>query len=128
MRVTHIVKIHISESMVLTDVLYVPSFTFNLISITQLTLRFNTCLIFLANHCLIQVLSSWTKIRLAKAHASLYYLLPNNTTRKTNSSSLPFNCNQAIEGSRQPKRRDEFSLKFFFENFVKNLESQPIKQ
>ena len=45
--VTHIGTVHSSPSLILTDVLCVPSFTFNLISVSKLTKSLNCCLIFL---------------------------------------------------------------------------------
>ena len=45
---------HFSDDLILTDVLYIPEFTFNLISITKLTNSLSCQLIFSPNHCLIQ--------------------------------------------------------------------------
>ena len=51
--VTHIGTIQVTTSLVLENVLYVPSFTFNLISISQLTKCLSCCFIFLSNICFI---------------------------------------------------------------------------
>jgi hypothetical protein len=51
--VTHIGTIKISKSLTLTNVLCVPSFTFNLISVSKLIKWFCCCLIFLHHHCFI---------------------------------------------------------------------------
>ena len=51
--VTHIGSICISENLVLTNVLYVPSFSFNLLSVSQLTKKMHCCLIFLSTFCFI---------------------------------------------------------------------------
>ena len=63
---------HISPSLILTDVLCVPSFTFNLISVSKLTKPLNCCLIFLGDCCFIQDLAQWSMIDLSKAHNGLY--------------------------------------------------------
>jgi hypothetical protein len=51
--VTHVRNVKISASLTLTNVLCVPSFSFNLISASKLTKLFSSCLIFLANFCFI---------------------------------------------------------------------------
>ena len=51
--VTHIGSISLLATLVLHNVLYVPSFSFNLLSISQLTQSSSCCLIFLANLCFI---------------------------------------------------------------------------
>ena len=55
--VTHIGIVHISSTLILTDVLCVPSFTFNLISVSKLTKSLCCCLIFLGDCCFIQDLA-----------------------------------------------------------------------
>ena len=52
--VSHIGSISLSATLVLHNVLCVPSFSFNLLSVSQLTQSFSCCLIFLANLCFIQ--------------------------------------------------------------------------
>lgn len=44
----------LNEEMNLVDVLYAPSFTHNLISVSQLTRYLDAKVLFLASHCLIQ--------------------------------------------------------------------------
>ena len=51
--VTHIGSIVLSPDLVLDNVLYVPSFTFNLISTSKLTSAGDIGLIFLSNKCLV---------------------------------------------------------------------------
>ena len=51
--VTHIGTIQVTPSLILENVLCVPSFTFNLISISQLTRSLSCCFIFLSNLCYI---------------------------------------------------------------------------
>ena len=72
--VTHIGTVHISDNLILYGVLCVPSFTFNLISISQLTKSLFCCLVFLGSFCFIQDLANWNIIRLGKATKGLYLL------------------------------------------------------
>ena len=51
--VTHIGTVQISPSMTLTNVLCVPSFHLNIISVSKLIHSLSSCLIFIANYCLI---------------------------------------------------------------------------
>ena len=74
--VTHIGTIQVTSSLVLENVLCVPSFTFNLISISQLTKSLSCCFIFLSNMCFIQDLSCWKTIGVGKLHHNLYLLQP----------------------------------------------------
>ena len=46
--VTHIGSICLSKTLILTIVLYVPSFSFNLLYVSQLTKKMHCCLIFLS--------------------------------------------------------------------------------
>ena len=55
--VTHIGTVKVSTTLTLTNVLCVPSFSFNLISVSQLTKAYFCCLIFLGNCCFIQDLA-----------------------------------------------------------------------
>ena len=51
--VTHIGTIQITSTLILENVLCVPSFSFNLISISKLTKCLSCCLVFLSNFCFI---------------------------------------------------------------------------
>ena len=55
--VTHIGSICLSKNLILTNVLCVPSFPFNLLSVSQLTKMMHCCLIFLSTSCFIQDLN-----------------------------------------------------------------------
>ena len=72
--VTHIGTMHISSTLILTDVLCVPSFTFNLISVSKLIKSLCCCLIFLGDCYFIQDLGQWSTIGLGKAHNGLFLL------------------------------------------------------
>jgi hypothetical protein len=52
--ITHIGTVRISASLILTDVLCVPTFSFNLNSASKLTKLFSYCLIFLADFCFME--------------------------------------------------------------------------
>ena len=52
-QVTHIGTITLSSSLTLTNVLCVPSFSFNLLSVSTLTLSQPYCLVFLSTYCFI---------------------------------------------------------------------------
>jgi hypothetical protein len=73
--VTHIGTIKISESFVLTDVLCIPSFSFNLISISKLIKNLQCCVILLTKFCFVQHLTSWKTIGVGKKAGGLYHLL-----------------------------------------------------
>jgi hypothetical protein len=72
--VTHIGTVEFSPSLTLTNVLCVPSFDLNLISVSKLIHSLSCCLIFLSNHCFIQAFTPWRMIGLGKLHNGLYLL------------------------------------------------------
>ena len=87
--VTHIGTIQVTSSLILENVLCVPYFTFNLISISQLTKSLSCCFIFLTNLCFIQALSCWKTIGMGKLHHNLYLLQPpESCTSVSNVSSV----------------------------------------
>jgi hypothetical protein len=85
--VTHIGTVKLSSSLILTDVLCVPSFHFNLISVSKLVQSSACCLIFLSHYCFIQAFTPWRMIGLGKLHNGLY-LLESPTLQSTLQSSL----------------------------------------
>lgn len=72
--VTHIGTIQVTSSLALENVLYVPSFTFNLITASKLTKTMSCCFVFLSTFCFIQDLTCWKKIGVGKLHNDLYLL------------------------------------------------------
>lgn len=72
--VTHICTRKVSDKLILNNVLYVHSFSFNLIFASKLTQESPICLIFLQKFCFIQDLSSWMTIGLAEVSNGLYFL------------------------------------------------------
>lgn len=51
---SHIVTVCLSNTLFLYNVLCVPTFSFNLLSISKLTKQSNLCLTFTASHCMLQ--------------------------------------------------------------------------
>lgn len=88
MKVTHTGSVKISANLILTNVLCVPSFGFNLMSISKLTQNPHYCAFFLSDVCYIQDLSSWRTIELAEQKGGLYHLLPNPESSDVVSSSI----------------------------------------
>ena len=72
--VTHIGTIQVTLTLILKNVLCVHSFTFNLISVSQLTKSLKCCLVFLSNFCFIEDLSCWNTIGVGKQHNNIYLL------------------------------------------------------
>ncbi|XP_030941568.1 uncharacterized protein LOC115966477 [Quercus lobata] len=104
-QVTHIGTVVLSPSLTLTNVLCVPSFSFNLLSVSTLTLSQPYCLVFLSTYCFIQDLLPWKTIGMGKAVDGLYLLqcdslqhIPHSSlahylsNHKFNASFLPFSA------------------------------------
>ncbi|KAG7996907.1 hypothetical protein I3843_01G184400 [Carya illinoinensis] len=72
---THIGTVHLTPTLILHNVLCVPSFTFNLISAKQLTSSLSCCFVFLSQFCFLQDLLSWTTIGMGEIKDGLYQLL-----------------------------------------------------
>ena len=64
--VTHIGSIQLTVSLLLTDVLCVPSFDFYLISVSKLTSSFQCCILFLSIYCFIQDFVQWRMIGMGR--------------------------------------------------------------
>ena len=63
-KVTHIGTVQISATLTLEHVLCIPSFSFNLISISKLTQNPSCCCIFRSHYCFLQDLQHWKMIGL----------------------------------------------------------------
>jgi hypothetical protein len=72
--VTNIGTVKFSSSLILTNVLCVPSFHFNLISVSKLLHSSFRCRIFLSNYCFIQAFTPWRMIGLGEIHNGIYIL------------------------------------------------------
>jgi hypothetical protein len=59
---THIGRVQLTPLICLTQVLYIPSFNFYLISVKKLSIHLTCCVMFLSDSCFIQDLLSWTMI------------------------------------------------------------------
>jgi hypothetical protein len=89
--VTHIGIVRISVNLILTNVLCVPSFSFNLISVSKLVKFFKCYFIFLSEFCFIQQVSGWKMIGLGKEIGGLDHLLLHNLDDLSPSSVLAMN-------------------------------------
>jgi hypothetical protein len=65
-KVTHIGTVKISVHLILTNILCIPSFTFNLIFAIKLVKSLHCCLIFLEKFCFIQSMSTRFTIGLGR--------------------------------------------------------------
>ncbi|CAN1830555.1 Retrovirus-related Pol polyprotein from transposon RE1 [Linum perenne] len=93
-----------SSTLILTNALYAPDFTFNLVSISQLVRYQSVAILFSHDHCLIQEHPSLKTIGSAKLRNGLYVLsLPSSvdcvvatsqTTQAGTFSALEYNCKQ----------------------------------
>ena len=97
--VTHVGTLKLSSHITLTNVLCVPFFSFNLISVSALTHSQPLYLVFLSNYCFIQDLICWNTIGMSQMHDGLYLL---------QGSSL----------SKASKSLDDFLLKNKFNSFT----------
>ncbi|CAN1291834.1 Retrovirus-related Pol polyprotein from transposon RE1 [Linum perenne] len=71
-RATHIGTVQIADDLTLHNVLHVPDFTFNLISVSKLTSQKPLSLIFYSTHCDLQNTMRGTMIGSAKLCKELY--------------------------------------------------------
>jgi len=100
--VTHIGAVKISAHLTLTNVLCVPSFSFNLLSVSKLVRTFNYCFIFFANYCFIQNLTTWMTIGVGREANGLFYLLEKPDLLSTDASSsckspVPFQFSATVK-------------------------------
>ena len=86
-QVTHIGTIVLSSSLILKNVLCIPSFSFNLLSISSLTQSQPYCCVFLSAYYFVQDLTSWKTIGVGKTLDGLY-LLQLDSLQQSSSSSL----------------------------------------
>lgn len=69
-------QVSLSKRLILENVLGVPDFCFNLLSVSKLTRDLNCALIFWSDLCVIQDLHSMTPIGVGRMRNGLYYLEP----------------------------------------------------
>jgi transposase InsO family protein len=94
--VTHIGNVKISATLTLTNVLCVPSFSFNLISVSKLIKVLNCCIILLAEFCFIQQLFGWKMIGLGREVGGLYHLMLHNLEGHID-SSVPVLASHSVQ-------------------------------
>ena len=85
--VTHIGTIQLSSHITLSNVLCVPLFTFNLLSVSALTKSQSICLVFLSQFCFLQDLTCCSMIGMGKMHDGLYLLQDSSLSLATASFS-----------------------------------------
>ena len=81
--VTHVGTIKLSSHITLTNVLCVPSFTFNLMSISAMSHSQPFCLVFLSTYCFKQDLTCWSTIGMGQMHDDLYLLQGSSLSTKS---------------------------------------------
>lgn len=74
LQATHLGDIHLNDDLVLFDVLYVPSFQYNLLSVSKLSSSLKYEVLFTAENCLIQDSITKKKIGSAEVKDGLYIL------------------------------------------------------
>ena len=87
--VTHVSTIQLSSHITLTNVLCVPFFSFNLLSVSSMTKTQSLCLVFLSAHCFIQDLTNWSTIGVGQMSDGLY-LLQQSSLFSASSSLVDF--------------------------------------
>ena len=80
--------VHLSTSITLLDVLYIPTFTFNLISISKLVSSTNCTLIFSSTSCTLQDTNNRVKIGTVEVRHDLYQLTLDQIIPKTICSTI----------------------------------------
>ncbi|WVZ06453.1 hypothetical protein V8G54_019799, partial [Vigna mungo] len=85
---THSGTVQFSSNLTLTYVLYIPSFSINLIFISRLVSTVPCQLIFTADTCLIQDVNTKMKIGSVDVQGGLYKLIPQHTTSHHIHSSI----------------------------------------
>jgi hypothetical protein len=98
---THIGSVQISQSLILTNVLCVPAFSFNLISVTKLIDSMPCCVLLFSQFCCIQDFTNWKRIGLARRKHELYILQVTDSPLRFSipcSTSLAFNSNVNKDG------------------------------
>ena len=85
--ITHAGSVALSSTLVLHGVLYVPSFRYNLLSVSKLSCQLNGFVVFTAQYCLLQALSLRKPQVLGKIYRGLYLL----------KSSFPASANASLK-------------------------------
>ena len=102
--VTHVGSIQLSSYITLTNVLCVPFFSFNLLSVSSITKTQPLCLVFLSTYCFIQDLTNWSTIGVGQMSNGLY-LLQQLSLSSASTSLVDFSV----------QAQDRFIYYFFFQ-------------
>ncbi|KAL4603176.1 hypothetical protein ACB092_10G106700 [Castanea dentata] len=94
--VTHISTIILSSSLTLHNVLCVPSFTFNLLSVSTIIKTQPCCLVFLSTLCFVQDLASWRTIGVGQQVDGLYLLQSGNLQQTSPNALAEFLTNHKL--------------------------------
>lgn len=78
-QITHIRKISLNNDIILYNVLYVPEFYFNLISVKRLCKDLSCQVVFIHDKCYVQGLSQRNQMLLGSLHNGLYHTEPEET-------------------------------------------------
>ncbi|KAK9751071.1 hypothetical protein RND81_02G239600 [Saponaria officinalis] len=93
--------VHVSPEITLADVLFVPSFRFNLLSVAKLAKQYNATVSFTPNACFLQDSSLKRHMILGKNHRDLYLMTSDFTQSAVNKDS-PRHCDvQSVSSSVQ---------------------------
>ena len=90
---THSGIVHLSKTITLFDVLYIPTFTFNLISISKLVSSTDCALIFSSTSCMLQDTNNRMKIGIVEERHGLYHLIPDQNDKAICSTIVHPKCN-----------------------------------
>jgi hypothetical protein len=94
--VTHIETVKISDSLLLTNVLRVPFFTFNFVSASKLLKNIHYYLIFIHKFCFMQNLTSWETIGVGEEKHGLFYLVQTDSVSSVSSAFSISNVSENI--------------------------------
>ncbi|KAG5526146.1 hypothetical protein RHGRI_032431 [Rhododendron griersonianum] len=87
-KITHIGTVVLSPDLQLDNVFYIPSFKFNLLSVSQLTNSHQYSVVFLRDRCIFQDLSAKRTIGLGSVHGNLYYLQASSANLVTGTPTI----------------------------------------
>lgn len=91
--VKHFGDVHLHENLILTDTLHVPTFKFNLLSVSRLTKALNLKFVFIKDHCLLQDLLTEKILAVGSLIKNLYILDQTSFYNSTIESFISADCN-----------------------------------
>jgi len=96
--------IKFNENITLKDVLCVPSFNLNLMSVSKITSALNCCVVLFPHGCVLQDLATGRVIGSGKQYADLYYMSPLQNQARTSQVSADPNLWHKGLGHPSPAR------------------------